>query len=120
MLTDFEVEAIASVCYEANRQYCRTLGDDSFKPWDEAEEWQRNTNKVGVRFRYDNRDAGPEHMHESWMKLKVQEGWVYGDVKDSEKKTHPCMVPYDKLPVFQRRKDYLFTAIFEAMITKIS
>jgi hypothetical protein len=31
-------EQIARVAYEANRAYCRTIGDDSQKPWDEAEQ----------------------------------------------------------------------------------
>jgi hypothetical protein len=41
-------------------------------------------------------------------------GWVYGTAKDAEKKTHPCMVPYDKLPLAQRRKDALFQAAVRA------
>jgi hypothetical protein len=38
-------------------------------------------------------------------------GWTYGQVKGAHAKTHPCCVPYEELPVEQRRKDALFKAI---------
>jgi hypothetical protein len=40
---------------------------------------------------------------------------VYGEVKDAVAKTHPCMVPYDDLPEFQRKKDALFLAIVRVL-----
>jgi len=36
-------------------------------------------------------------------------------VKDPEKKQHPCFVPYDELPIQQRRKDALFVSIVRAL-----
>jgi len=45
---------------------------------------------------------------------KVDSGWVYGEVKDVEKKTHPCIVPYEQLPVEQQSKDYIFKGIVDA------
>ena len=39
-----------------------------------------------------------------------------GPVKDPEKKEHPCFLPYDELPLSQRIKDYLFTAVVEAAL----
>jgi hypothetical protein len=49
--------------------------------------------------------------HEQWMFHKLQEGWQYGSVKDAVKKEHPCLVPYEELPIEQRTKDYIFGAI---------
>lgn len=49
------------------------------------------------------------------MKEKIEDGWVYGDEKDTEKKTHPCLVPYEELPEFQKKKDALFQAIVDAL-----
>jgi hypothetical protein len=49
------------------------------------------------------------------MEHKEKYGWVYGEVKDAEKKTHPCMVPYEKLPIEQRVKDYLFKAVIDSI-----
>ena len=54
-------------------------------------------------------------MHNNWSAEKVADGWVYGEVKDVEKKTHPCLVPFDQLPLFQQKKDKLFSAIVDAL-----
>lgn len=40
---------------------------------------------------------------------------VYGEVKDGEAKTHPCLVPYEQLPPAQRLKDDLFAAIVRTL-----
>jgi hypothetical protein len=45
------------------------------------------------------------------MKDKVEAGWVYGDEKNPEAKTHPCIVEYHQLPEFQKFKDEIFRAI---------
>jgi len=50
------------------------------------------------------------------MKQKRDDGWVYGEVKDPERKTHPCMVPYDDLPIEQRAKDTLFGATVRGVL----
>lgn len=106
---------IAKACHEANRIWCQANDDDSQKHWDEAEQWQRDSAISGVKFRINNSDAGNDAQHNSWMKEKVDAGWVYGEVKDAEKKTHPCIVPFDELPEFQRKKDALFCAIVDAL-----
>lgn len=110
-----DVTSIARVCHETNRAYCATIGDFSQKPWDEAEEWQRQSAIKGVEYRLLNADAPASAQHEAWMADKVADGWVYGEVKDAEKKTHPCIVSYDELPFEQRRKDYLFQAVVDAL-----
>lgn len=106
---------IARVCHEANRAYCRTLGDQSQPPWDDAPQWQRDSALNGVLFHLENPDAKPSDSHESWMRQKVEDGWTYGPVKDPEAKQHPCMVPYEELPVEQQRKDALFIAVIHAL-----
>ncbi|MFD0468599.1 RyR domain-containing protein [Nonomuraea thailandensis] len=54
-------------------------------------------------------------MHEAWCEHKRAEGWTYGPDKDPDAKTHPCLVPYDQLPVEQRVKDAVFHAIVGAL-----
>lgn len=53
------------------------------------------------------------------MAEKIKDGWVYGDVKDPELKTHPCLVPYNELPVEQKTKDTLFINIVHAVVKAI-
>ncbi len=107
--------AIAMVCHEANKKWCESNDDFSQKSWEEAEEWQRESAIKGVQFRLDNPDAGHDAQHNSWMKEKVDGGWVYGEVKDATAKTHPCIVPFDQLPKFQQQKDALFCAIVDSL-----
>lgn len=109
-----EIE-IARVCHEANRAYCKALGDESQLPWEAAPEWQRTSAVNGVRFILANDGAPPSASHDSWLKEKVSQGWVYGEVKDPVAKTHPCCVPYDELPVEQKAKDYIFGAIVRSL-----
>ena len=48
--------------------------------------------------------------HEIWAKQRIDQGWAYGDRRDDEKKTTPCLVPYEELP--EAEKDYdRFTAM---------
>ena len=109
------IEEIAKVCHEANRGYCKALGDDSQLPWDEAPQWAKTSAINGVRFHLDNPNAGPSGSHENWLKEKEKEGWKYGELKDPEKKEHPCFVPYDQLPKEQQAKDYIFTALVKSL-----
>lgn len=105
---------IARACHEANRAYCFAIGDSSQVPWDEAPVWQLDSACRGVLGVLCNGDT-PERSHASWMREKAAAGWTHGPVKDAEKRTHPCMLPYDQLPPEQQRKDALFHAVCSAM-----
>lgn len=105
-------ESVARMCHEVNRAYCRSIGDDSQPAWEDAPDWQKESAINGVEFHLAN-ETSPEQSHENWMREKATAGWVYGDVKDPEKKEHPCMIPYDQLPLEQRTKDYLFKAVVD-------
>jgi len=109
------IDHIARVCHEANKAWCEANGDFSQKPWDEAESWQREATYAGVRQRIDNPDSPKSAQHDYWMHEKLQNGWVYGEIKDGEKKTHPSLVPFEDLSEFDQKKDLLFVAIVEAL-----
>lgn len=115
VLTDKEINAIARLCHEVNRAYCKSIGDDSQPSWDDAPEWQKMSCIDGVIFNLNNPDAKPSESHECWLRDKENNGWTYGPVKDVEKKEHPCFVPYDELPEKQKTKDYIFKAIVNTM-----
>lgn len=111
------VERAAAAAHEANRVYClHVLGDASQPAWDDAPGWQKDSAKLGVKAVMANPDQTPEQSHASWLQHKRDTGWVYGPVKDPDVKEHPCMVPYDQLPVGQRVKDALFIATVKAVI----
>ncbi len=107
------IDNIASVCHEANRAYCKTIGDDSQPEWTDAPTWQRESARMGVDLHLMG-DHGPEASHISWSKQKLDTGWKYGPVKDPDKKEHPCLVSFAELPLEQQMKDHLFRAIVHA------
>jgi hypothetical protein len=102
---------IASVCHEANRAYCATQGDLLHDSWEDTDPAIQATTVAGVRHALDHPGVSARGMHENWCKDKTAAGWVYGETKDAEKKTHPCLVPYEQLPPHDRFKDELFLAI---------
>lgn len=108
-------QQIAQVCHEANRAYCEVIGDTTQKPWNDAEQWQRDSAVSGVAFSLDNPNAPASAQHDSWLADKKATGWKYGPVKDAAKKEHPCITPYDQLPKEQRVKDALFQAIVRSL-----
>lgn len=112
---DFGVYHIAKICHSVNRAYCIATGDDTQPSWEDAPGWQKDSACRGVVFHLRNPEATPASSHESWLAVKVAEGWVYGEKKDPENKIHPCMRPYDELPESQRVKDFLFKSIVDVM-----
>jgi RyR domain len=105
---------IARTAHEANRAWCEFNGDDSQPVWDDAPEWQQKSAIAGVRFHAANPEAGDSASHDSWMQEKLNDGWKYGEVKDPAAKTHPCLVPFEELPLDQQFKDRLFRTIVHA------
>lgn len=111
----FDDIRIAKACHDANKAYCESIGDDSQPEWVNAPEWQTESAIAGVLFHKDNPDAGADASHNSWMEQKQSDGWVYGEIKDPKAKTHPCIVPFDQLPVEQQAKDFIFKSIVNSL-----
>lgn len=103
---------IAILCHEVNRSYCRMIGDFSQKKWHEAEDWQKESAVHGVKAHLKGEMTAGDS-HRSWMQEKLDGGWVYGEEKCAEKKTHPCLVPFEELPLEEQVKDHLFGAVVE-------
>lgn len=109
-------EVIAEVCHEANRAITKHTKDVPVQPpWAEAPAEMVTSSIHGVKWRLDNLDAPASAQHDEWMRQKLADGWVYGPVKDPEKKTHPALVPYSDLAPDTKAKDAVFTAIVRAL-----
>ena len=50
-------------------------------------------------------EAIAKNAHEVWAKGRMAEGWTYGEVKNSDTKTTPCMLPYEDLPDSEKEYD---------------
>lgn len=108
-------ENVAQIAHELNRAYCQSINDYSQPPWEDAPDWQKQSAINGVKFHIENPDAPPSASHDSWLKEKIENGWVYGPVKNPDKKEHPCCVPYEQLPIEQQSKDYIFRQIIHSL-----
>lgn len=45
-----------------------------------------------------------KNVHEVWAETRFKQGWTYGEQRNDEKKTHPCLIPYEELP--EEEKEY--------------
>lgn len=46
-----------------------------------------------------------KNVHEVWAQTRIQQGWTYGEQRNDELKTHPCLVPYEELPDAEKEYD---------------
>lgn len=106
-----KIGKIAEIAHEANRAYCQSMNDYSQQPWSVSPHWQQESAIEGVAYVLDNPDVLPTQLHENWTGAKKKDGWVYGEKKSHNAKTHPCLVEYEELPMQERIKDIIFIAV---------
>lgn len=112
------IDSIARAAHEVNAAFCRGLGDHSQPDWKHAPEWQKESARNGVQLYIDQPETTPEQSHNSWLAEKEANGWSYGPTKDPDRKLHPCIVTYSRLPMEQRAKDTLFGTVVRALISR--
>jgi hypothetical protein len=112
MTGGIDTEIIAKSIYEATRVEAM---------WSKRpvipERWKDRDKKFRSQFiqtvsQYLDADKlpSPKEAHDSWVKAYKKMGWTYGEKRDVEKKTHPDMVAFEKLPKDERDKDAIFLA----------
>ncbi|XP_062415583.1 ryanodine receptor 3 isoform X4 [Pungitius pungitius] len=62
-----------------------------------------DTSQIVLPPHLDNvRDKLAENIHELWGMNKIELGWTFGKVRDDNKRQHPCLVDFSKLPETER------------------
>ena len=46
-----------------------------------------------------------KNTHEVWSAGRIRDGWTYGESRDDDRKTHPCLVPYEELSESEKEYD---------------
>ena len=46
-----------------------------------------------------------KNTHEVWSAGRIRDGWSYGETRDDEKMTHPCLIPYEELSESEKEYD---------------
>lgn len=65
------------------------------------------------------REAIAENAHEVWAEERRKEGWSYGPVRDDERKFHPDMLPYNRLPESEKEYDRLMALNTIKLVKKL-
>jgi len=110
---------IARICFEANKQYCKE--NKLFyvlDTWDELPSNIKESIVDGVQKVKANPKVTAKEMHDNWLKYKKADGWKFGKTNDAVNKTHPNMVPFEKLSKEEQFKDKLFIKTVKAEIAK--
>lgn len=108
------IEEVAKAAHEANRG----ISEGNPLSWDDSSEEIRQSAIDGVKSVINDPTITPEKSHNNWMRWRESNGWVFGEVKDEEAKTHPCMVPYNELPEDERVKDQVFVDTVKSELMK--
>ena len=84
------------------------------EPWEERDEkFRKNMIMAVSRQCGKGRMASSKKLHDDWVRAYKEMGWVYGKKRDAEKKTHPDMVPFNKLGRKEQEKDWVFFMLAE-------
>lgn len=60
-----------------------------------------------------NRVVSPAKLHQAWVEAYGKMGWKYGRKRNVKLKTHPDMVPFNKLGRKEQEKDWVFFMLCE-------
>jgi predicted ThiF/HesA family dinucleotide-utilizing enzyme len=57
--------------------------------------------------------------HDLWRKAKEADGWIYGEQRDENKRTHPDLVSWDDLPEGEREKNLTMVRQMPALLARV-
>ena len=57
--------------------------------------------------------------HDRWSWDKRLNGWIFGSIKDSRKKTHPGLIPYEDLSESEKEKDRELVRLIPSLLQDI-
>ena len=104
------IKNIVEIIYEATRLEAE-WSNRSIVP----EKWENRDEKFKIQFiniinEYLLQDdlPTPKEAHDSWVRAYKEMGWKFGEKRDIKKKTHPDILPFEKLPKDERDKDAIF------------
>jgi hypothetical protein len=109
-----DITKVAQLCHNMNKAWCEFNGDSSQPTWEDTPKTIQDSAIAGVitTLGLINSDIDTpsisQALHDQWAEYKTNEGWVYGEEKNIDKKTHPCLVDFSQLPKADRIKDEVF------------
>ncbi|MBV9643200.1 MAG: hypothetical protein JO334_06475 [Verrucomicrobia bacterium] len=117
-------------CAKAQAKGETSAANHSLRPWEELSEDLKDANRAQaadipnklnllgyelapshgldpVKLQFTEREIEDlaRREHERWMNERTRNGWIYGSSKDSSRKHHHLLVPWNQLPEQEREKD---------------
>uniref|UniRef100_A0A8C4VEF0 Ryanodine receptor 3 n=1 Tax=Falco tinnunculus TaxID=100819 RepID=A0A8C4VEF0_FALTI len=78
-----------------------------------------DTSQIALPFHLEKiRDKLAENIHELWGMNKIELGWTYGKIRDDNKRHHPCLVEFSRLP--ETEKNYNLQMSTETLKTLLA
>jgi len=107
---------IAQISYETARAWSRVTGGERLPSWGSlSDREKRRAISDAERLR-----PPPEATLAEWHAARVAEmkadKWVYGEKKDTDRKVHPCLVPFEDLPRSEIVKIGLFIKLTRSLL----
>ncbi|MGE7305780.1 RyR domain-containing protein [Priestia megaterium] len=103
------MEDIARLVANVNHAYGNVTRNYQ-RDWDHLSDEKRKKIRNDIKA-YMERGKSFEHIHSHWVTERAQEGWVFGELFDLQKKQTPYLVPYNQLPQEKRAIDAIIAAI---------
>lgn len=116
----YDVEFVCKLVHQVNDAYRVLIGESPKGDWDTLEDGVKDSTRKGVAFILSNPESTPKEIHDKWVSERTCEGWSFGQVMDETAKTHPCLTPYEELPVEHRIKDHLFGNTVKSVLNALS
>ena len=60
-----------------------------------------------------------EREHARWMAERISGGWVYGKIKDVDRKISPYLVPWSEVPDMIKKRDHESIETFPELLRKL-
>jgi class 3 adenylate cyclase len=129
------IEELAKAAHNFYVEQQRARGETSARlpallPWDELADDYKNANRAQVadipnKLKLLGYELAPSHgipaseikitpaqledlsnrEHQRWVAERESQGWSYGPVRENNRKEHPSLVPWEKLPESEKQKD---------------
>lgn len=109
-----DIYTLAAAAHEVNRIYSKSLGEELEVHWEYLPSENQSVALLSVVGIITDEHT-PAQSHKDWMEYKMSQGWKHGDVKDLEKKIHPCLVAFEELPFEIQHKDTLWVNTVKMM-----
>ena len=106
-----KVLLLSKLCYETIRGYSKSINEEHLEEWNKTSDEVKNLVLQEVIHNLSNEDVSIEEVHNRWCKSMEEDGWVFGELVDYDKKEHPNLVDYNDLKTEQKSKYYIFRSL---------